>query len=132
MSFEITNHSEQALIEIRFFGSIGFDSWIQAHAAMLKLDNGHALKQVRIILTDLSEASLVEFTNADISHRSVDLLRQSMTFNPAITVIVIAPASFEFGLMRMLQGNVEGMSSWKSYIVRTRDEAMTLLNTLKD
>lgn len=131
MNFEITTDDAQALIEIRYFGAVSFDVWMQAHEALHKLDNGRTFKNARFILTDLSEATLADFTNSDISQRSVDLLQKSMVANSSITVIIIAPESLEFGLMRMLQGNVEGISRWQSHIVRTRDEYKTLLASLR-
>jgi len=129
-NFTLIYDEARAVFELRFTGDLNFQIWLEANAALQELDGGRALATARFIVSDFTDAALTQFTSADIMQKSKVLLSQQMALNPSITVILITPNDLEFGLMRMLQGSVESISTWQSHVVRTRKEQEDLLRRL--
>jgi len=130
MKFEIIVDSARNLIEICYKGDISYATWLQAQAQLTALEDGATLRDARILVADYTDATLASFSNEDMSKKSVNLVKQTMTLFPDLKVINIVPESLEYGLIRMLEGYLEGQSSWDSYLVKTRDECNAILQSL--
>ena len=130
MSFAIAVNKDKKIIDIQYEGEISFAVWLQVHKEITELHEGLMLREARYIIADFTNATLISFSNEDVSKKSVELVMKTTTYNSNLTIITIAPKALEYGLIRMLQGNIEDISPWESYIVKSRAECQELLKTL--
>lgn len=130
MSYDITTDSDKLIITVCYKGDVSIDTWLAVSKDVAELGGGSTLRNAQFIVADFTNATLAKFDTNDLTGRSVDLLLKNSAINPDITVIVIAPDSLEYGLMRMLQSSVDGRSGWESHLVKSRDECVTLLTEL--
>lgn len=127
MNYEISVDASKSTIYICYKGIVSIETWVKVSDAVAKLEGGTVLRKVRYMVADFTDATLAEFNSADLTGKSVDLILKNAEINPHVTLVVIAPESLEYGLMRMLQSSLDGKSNWTSHLVKSRDECEDLL-----
>ena len=86
---------------------------------------GERLRAVRYALVDLSGATAVEVTAAEIQRIAAEH-RQMTSFMPQVAIAVISPQDIGFGMARMWEAFVAD-TGWMTRVFRAREEATAWL-----
>lgn len=123
MPYEIKIEDDGAKITTRYFGHLTTGDITSAYQERFT-DIGR-IKKLKILLSDYSDVTQIDLHDVDISSLA-EFYKTASAYNRKVVSVAIMPKDILFGLGRMWEAYVDGIS-WKAGIFRTKEEAQAFL-----
>ena len=127
MKNEIIISSTGKVMNVIYSGQILIEDILDSIKARMGLDNGEAIKKIKVMIVDFTNVDSLDLSTEDII-RDADATREAARINPNITLIGVVPGTFKIDLSRMWQtyADFSDPLPWKSHVVRTIEDANTI------
>ena len=101
MKSKIKMSHNGCVMTVIYSGQISIEDAIVSVKERLKFDNGNAIKNIKVMLLDYTNATAIISTE-DIK-KAIEIYRKVTILNPNLSLIGVMPRDLEYGLSRAWQ-----------------------------